>query len=136
MSGALYWVVYVCMSYMCYMRYSKKIAMAATDAPYSVVFFTTDQAVTYLHTTRLCGTVKPKAYWPAAGGRVDQKMLAGQFDFQQRGESGQWISELLPHFSQVADKACVIRSINTFCFPGTYAIFVLVRLLIYCIECA
>ena len=29
------------------------------------------------------------------------KILAGQFSFRQYGESGQWISELLPHFASV-----------------------------------
>ena len=32
------------------------------------------------------------------------KILAGQFSFAQYGESGQWISELLPHFASVVDK--------------------------------
>ena len=41
------------------------------------------------------------------------KILAGQFSFAQYGESGQWISELLPHFSSVVDKACVIRTVQT-----------------------
>lgn len=41
------------------------------------------------------------------------KMLAGQFRFQQHGQSGQWISELLPHFAEVADEACIIRTVNT-----------------------
>ncbi|HQZ63734.1 MAG TPA: DUF1501 domain-containing protein, partial [Planctomycetaceae bacterium] len=41
------------------------------------------------------------------------KILAGQFSFRQYGESGQWISELLPHFASVSDKACVIRTVQT-----------------------
>lgn len=41
------------------------------------------------------------------------KMLAGQFAFGQHGESGQWISELLPEFSSVADDVCVIRTVQT-----------------------
>jgi hypothetical protein len=41
------------------------------------------------------------------------KMLAGQFKFQQHGQSGQWVSELLPHFAKVGDKTCVIRTVNT-----------------------
>jgi hypothetical protein len=41
------------------------------------------------------------------------KMLAGQFKFQQHGQSGQWVSELLPHFAKVVDKTCVIRTVNT-----------------------
>ncbi len=40
-------------------------------------------------------------------------MLGSQFKFSQHGESGQWISELLPHFSSVVDDVCVIRSVNT-----------------------
>ena len=41
------------------------------------------------------------------------KMLAGQFEFGQHGQSGQTISELLPHLSTVADKLCVLRTVNT-----------------------
>ncbi len=35
------------------------------------------------------------------------------FGFQQRGASGTWISDLLPHTSKVADKLCVVRSMYT-----------------------
>jgi hypothetical protein len=41
------------------------------------------------------------------------KILAGQFGFRQYGESGQWISELLPHFASVVDRASVIRTVQT-----------------------
>lgn len=41
------------------------------------------------------------------------KMLGPMFDYKQHGESGQWISELLPEFSKVVDKTCVIRSMHT-----------------------
>jgi len=41
------------------------------------------------------------------------KILAGQFSFKKHGQSGQTISELLPRFAQVADKVCVIRTVNT-----------------------
>jgi len=41
------------------------------------------------------------------------KMLASQFRFSQQGESGQWTSELLPHFSRVIDKTCIIRTVHT-----------------------
>jgi Protein of unknown function (DUF1501) len=35
------------------------------------------------------------------------------FEFRQRGESGIWISDLLPHISGVADKLCVVRTMYT-----------------------
>lgn len=34
-------------------------------------------------------------------------------DFAQHGESGQWISKLMPHLSAHADELCVIRSMHT-----------------------
>ena len=41
------------------------------------------------------------------------KMLGPQFGFQQHGQSGQWISERLPQFAQVADDICFIKSMYT-----------------------
>ncbi len=41
------------------------------------------------------------------------KILAGQFKFRQRGESGQWVSDLLPNFARVVDKTCIIRTVHT-----------------------
>ena len=40
--------------------------------------------------------------------------LAGSiFKFQQRGKSGAWISELLPHTAGIADDLCIVRSMFT-----------------------
>lgn len=41
------------------------------------------------------------------------KMLGPQFEFKQHGQSGAWISELLPHLSTVADDLCFIKSMHT-----------------------
>jgi len=41
------------------------------------------------------------------------KLLASPYAFKQHGESGQWISELLPHLAKVADKISVVRSLHT-----------------------
>ena len=35
------------------------------------------------------------------------------FPFQQHGNSGAWISDLLPHTSQVADELCFVKSLHT-----------------------
>ncbi len=43
-----------------------------------------------------------------------QMTLAGsQFKFQQRGQSGQQISELLPHLATVADEITILRGLHT-----------------------
>ncbi|MEP7367416.1 MAG: DUF1501 domain-containing protein [Acidobacteriota bacterium] len=41
------------------------------------------------------------------------KMLGSAYKFAQHGQSGTWISELLPHFSRVADDVTIIRSMTT-----------------------
>ena len=35
------------------------------------------------------------------------------FDYKKRGQSGQWVSDLLPGLSSVIDDVCVIRSMRT-----------------------
>jgi len=47
---------------------------------------------------------------------ADQKKfpLAGtHFNFAQHGESGAWISELLPNMAKIADDLCIVQSIFT-----------------------
>ncbi|MEM9368115.1 MAG: DUF1501 domain-containing protein [Planctomycetota bacterium] len=41
------------------------------------------------------------------------KMLASQYDFQQHGDSGAWISDRLPNFAKQADKVCFVKSMRT-----------------------
>ena len=41
------------------------------------------------------------------------QMLGTPYAFHRAGQSGTWVSELLPHFSQVADETAIIRSMTT-----------------------
>jgi len=40
-------------------------------------------------------------------------IVGSMFDFAQHGESGAWISELLPHTAKIVDDLCIIRSMHT-----------------------
>jgi len=40
-------------------------------------------------------------------------LVASTFRFAQHGQSGAWISELLPHLSGVADELCILRGMHT-----------------------
>ena len=40
-------------------------------------------------------------------------MLGPLFKYDQRGRSGQWLSELLPHLTEVIDDVCVMRAMYT-----------------------
>ena len=41
------------------------------------------------------------------------KMLGPQAKFSQHGQSGAWISNLLPHFQSVADDVCFLKAMHT-----------------------
>ena len=53
---------------------------------------------------RLTGMTSGQASFPLAG---------SYFDFKQRGQSGSWVSDALPHISKIADDLCIIRSMHT-----------------------
>ena len=40
-------------------------------------------------------------------------MLGPQFRYRQHGQTGQWLSELLPGLASVIDDVCVIRTVHT-----------------------
>lgn len=41
------------------------------------------------------------------------RLLGSPHKFEQVGQSGQWVSELLPHFKEIADDVAVVRSMHT-----------------------
>ena len=41
------------------------------------------------------------------------KMLGPVYDFAQYGQSGAWVSDRLPHFSQVVDDICFLKAVHT-----------------------
>ncbi|MGH9427683.1 MAG: DUF1501 domain-containing protein, partial [Terriglobia bacterium] len=40
-------------------------------------------------------------------------MVPSLFKFAQHGQSGAWVSELMPHTAKIADELCFIRSMHT-----------------------
>lgn len=43
----------------------------------------------------------------------EQLIAPSKFKFEQKGKSGQWMCELLPHLGGVADDLCIVNSLNT-----------------------
>lgn len=41
------------------------------------------------------------------------KMLGARANFARHGQSGQWVSDLLPHFSQVVDNVAFLKAVHT-----------------------
>jgi len=40
-------------------------------------------------------------------------LVLGDFEFKQYGQSGAWLSDLLPHHQQIVDEICFIKSMHT-----------------------
>lgn len=45
--------------------------------------------------------------------RGTPKMLGQQANFKQRGQSGAWVSDHLPHFAGIADEVSFLKAVNT-----------------------
>ena len=48
-----------------------------------------------------------------SGNQSSLPLVGTPFKFEQRGESGAWMSDLLPHTAKVADELCFIKSMHT-----------------------
>jgi hypothetical protein len=48
-----------------------------------------------------------------SGNQTNLPLAGSQFTFQQHGECGAWVSELLPHSAKIVDKLCFVRSMYT-----------------------
>jgi len=53
---------------------------------------------------RLTGMTADQQHFPLA---------ASAFSFKQYGQSGAWVSEILPHTAKIVDDLCIIKSMNT-----------------------
>ena len=45
--------------------------------------------------------------------RPDAAALGPRFKFAQHGQSGAWISEVMPNIAKMADELCIVRSVHT-----------------------
>jgi hypothetical protein len=87
------------------------IYLHMAGSPSQIDLFERKPALTKFH-----GTDCPQEYLEGkrfAFIKGTPKMLGPQFDYHQHGQSGQWISTLMPEFSKVVDDACIIRSLST-----------------------
>jgi hypothetical protein len=55
-------------------------------------------------TQRLTGMTSRQASFPIA---------PSKYRFRQYGDSGAWLSELLPHTARIADELCIVKSVHT-----------------------
>lgn len=69
--------------------------------------------------TKFDGTLPPESLlegYRAAFINPNSSLLAPKFEFKQQGGSGAWVSELLPHFSEIVDDVTIVNSMQTDAF--------------------
>lgn len=67
-----------------------------------------------LHGTELPDSIRQgQRLTGMTSGQKSFPVVAPKFKFQQCGSQGVWLSELLPHTSQIVDELCVVRSMHT-----------------------
>ena len=87
------------------------IYLHMAGSPSQIDLFENKPALTKFH-----GKECPKEYLEGkrfAFIKGTPKMMGPVFDYAKRGQSGQWVSNLLPGLSSVIDDVCVIRSLHT-----------------------
>lgn len=66
------------------------------------------------HGEQLPAEVRGEQRLTGMSGNQSSLPLAGSpFKFSQHGQSGQWMSDLLPHTAKIADELCIVKSMYT-----------------------
>src|SRR5688572_8088263 len=93
-------------------------ARAATREPHfapkakRVILLFMQGGVSHLDTFDYKPKLQEKDGQPFAEGKGG-KLLGSPWKFKQHGESGQWISQLLPNLARQADDLCVVTAMHT-----------------------
>ncbi len=90
------------------------IYLFQSGAPSQMDLFDHKPALTDLSGTELPDSIRQGQRLTGMTSRQSSfPIAASAFQFRQHGNSGVWLSELLPHHAKVADHLCVVKSMHT-----------------------
>nr|WP_207310242.1 DUF1501 domain-containing protein [Rubinisphaera italica] len=90
------------------------IYLLQSGAPSQVDLFDYKPSLNKLDRTELPDSIRQgQRLTGMTAGQKNFTVVKSPWKFQQHGQSGTWLSELLPHMSNVVDDICVIRSMHT-----------------------
>ncbi|MCG3196118.1 MAG: DUF1501 domain-containing protein [Candidatus Omnitrophica bacterium] len=90
------------------------IYLAMAGGPSHIDLYDHKPKLKELHGTELPASVRMNQRLTGmTSGQSTFPVVSPFFSFAQHGNSGQWISELLPHISTIADEMCILKSLNT-----------------------
>ncbi len=95
-------------------RAKRVIFLFQAGAPSQMDLFDYKPLLNEKHGTELPDSVRRGQRLTGMSGSQSSLPLVGSpFPFRQHGQSGAWLSDLLPHTAQVADDLCFIKSVYT-----------------------
>ncbi|MCY4171497.1 MAG: DUF1501 domain-containing protein [Bacteroidetes bacterium] len=95
-------------------KVKRVIYLLQSGAPSQLDLFDYKPALASLHGEELPPSVRGmQRLTGMTAGQKSFPMVSSPFSFNQYGDSGAWISNLMPHTAQVADELCFIHSMHT-----------------------
>jgi hypothetical protein len=95
-------------------RAKRVIFLFQSGAPSQLDLFDYKPLLNERHGSELPEQVRGQQRLTGMSGNQSSLPLVGSpFKFAQHGDSGAWMSELLPHTARIADDLCIIRSMHT-----------------------
>ncbi|MFH6767496.1 DUF1501 domain-containing protein [Gaetbulibacter aquiaggeris] len=82
-------------------------------APSQLDLFDYKPILTKMHGIELPDSVMGGRVTATAAAQASKPIVRPLYNFSQRGESGMWMSDLMPHMGQIADELCMINSMYT-----------------------
>ncbi len=90
------------------------IYLLQSGAPSQVDLLDHKPSLEKLHMQQLPGDIRDgQRLTGMTAGQKSFPMIKSPWKFRQHGQSGTWISDLLPHMAEVVDDICVVRSMHT-----------------------
>jgi len=95
-------------------RAKRVIYLTMSGGPSHIDLFDYKPALQRHHGTELPGSIRMgQRITGMTSGQKSFPCVAPMFKWQQHGQAGLWLSELLPHLGSVADDICLVKSMHT-----------------------
>ncbi|WP_242121145.1 DUF1501 domain-containing protein [Aestuariivivens sediminicola] len=82
-------------------------------APSQLDLFDYKPILTKMHGVELPESVMGERVTATAAAQATKPIVRPLYEFKQRGQSGMWMSDLLPYMAQITDELCMINSVFT-----------------------
>lgn len=90
------------------------IYLFQSGGPSTIDLFDYKPGLEKVHGTELPASVRMNQRLTGmTSGQSSFPVVSSQYRFAQHGESGMWVSELMPHTAEIVDDICMVKTVNT-----------------------